>query len=286
MNCVVAYFDDKLGPRVVFSSIPDDYNNFNLAYCLLPPGCHFCTEDSFFTSYEGNFYYAQLFQIPSDAQRPLRTYSVSISSPLFEKVLHFSVKVTELALTLENYLLRSNCDHQNIHVNPISIQSLSYSVCAITTPFLADQFSLIKLLLLSKHKVLILIKNPLSKIMHEAVSIFLQSSVSKHQITFFGLVGVLNKISQPGLAVSVDQSVIQSFDFVFTEENIRLQRVKTNIYCKRGEEKTFKTLQNGKCKQNAENFWAENNKTLNDVVFGNGTVFSPRIDAFLKKRWE
>ncbi|CAL5981989.1 Hypothetical_protein [Hexamita inflata] len=122
--------------------------------------------------------------------------------------------------------------------------------------------------------------------MHEAVSIFLQSSVSKHQITFFGLVGVLNPIQSPGLAVSVDQSVIQSFDFVFTEENIRLQRVKTNIYCKRGEEKTFKTLQNGKCKQNAENFWAENNKTLNDIVFGNGTVFSPRIDAFLKERWE
>ncbi|CAL5981979.1 Hypothetical_protein [Hexamita inflata] len=100
MNCVVAYFDDKLGPRIVFSSKPDDYNNSNLAYCLLPPGCHFFTEDSFFTSYEGNFYYAQLFQIPSDAQRPLRTYSVSISSPIFEKVLHFSVKVTELALGL------------------------------------------------------------------------------------------------------------------------------------------------------------------------------------------
>ncbi|CAL5981981.1 Hypothetical_protein [Hexamita inflata] len=122
--------------------------------------------------------------------------------------------------------------------------------------------------------------------MHEAVSIFLQSSVSKHPITFFGLVGVLNQIQSPGLAVSVDQAVVQNFDFVFSEQIISLQRVKTNVYYKRGEEKTFKTLQNGKCKQNAENFWAENNKTLNDIVFGNGTVFSARIDAFLKERWE
>ncbi|CAL5981997.1 Hypothetical_protein [Hexamita inflata] len=139
MNCVLAYFDDKLGPRIVFSSIPDDYNNFNLAYCLLPPGCHFCTEDSFFTSYQHNFYYAQLFQIPSDAQRPLRTYSVSISSPIFEKVLHFSVKVWR---------------SQIIMIEKLLVQQ--FNVCLFTIYLLIKKFIFLIYILLSDFQYKIL----------------------------------------------------------------------------------------------------------------------------------